>query len=531
MKYLLILAIILQILFYAYKSQEEYEPFYIIKCIIYLIVSSIHSVIIIIKLPLGACLMSLIYLIDKKNRSVKLRLIGSGIIIVLLSALTYKDISQPFQKLYLYHLQPDAKKIEIYTHNATDKKFLFSIENQDTIHSWINIIKKSNSYNSWNYKILPQNTGYLIKLCYPSKTTSIVISPYTSHIPNVFVGNYYIPFTNALLPDLITSQLDIKPLALHISSAATAITDMSIINDLWDEILWGEQINDSSINNEIFEIKGDLLLNKNKGISLNFSSDFTYIQLNTKEIIQLSAYLKNKLNEQYILSQLDAVDSLMPYTHSHVHTPPSHTVNYMIALDSVQKYHGLYMSNTSDNTKMLLHTVSSPESEFFLLKNPYILLLDEKFPSIYHLMLINQNIPNKHRYVEKSKNILPDSIALCPQNTKFTYTIDNGDSSTLYVVSNYYDPPLTIATGEILDSLFLSDKYLLFSLVIENTYLLCIYDTQLSKTIRYITIPGELHMIKVENNNVIFAIHHTKDGQLKEGLFALNTDLKIKKIS
>lgn len=531
MKYLLIFSIILQILFYAYRSQEEYEPFYIFKCIIYLIVSSIHSVIIIVKLPLGACLMSFIYLIDKKNHPVKLRLIGCGIIILLLSSLTYKDISQPFQKFYLYHIQPEAEKIEVYTHNGAATKYLFSINDPKTINTWANIIKKSNSYNSWNYKMLPQNAGYLIKLYYPSKTTSIIVTPYTSHIPNIFIGKYFIPFTNAAFPDLINSQFDIKPIALNIPITHTSITDMGIINSLWNEILWNEQINSSHFNTQTFEIKGKLILTKDKEVMVNFSNDFSYIQFNDNEIIQLSDYLKNKLDEQYVLSQLDVVDSLIPYTHSHVHTPPPHIVNYTIDLDSVGNYHGLYISNSSDKTKTLLHTVSSPHSEFFLLKSPYILLLDEKYPSIYHLMLINENVPNKHRYVEKNKNILPDSIALCPQNTKFTYTIDNGDSSTLYVVDNYYNPPSAIATGEILDSLFLSDKYLLFSLVIEDKYFICIYDTQLAKTIKYITIPGKVYIIKVENNNVIFAIHNTEDNQLREGIFALNVDLKIKKVS
>ncbi len=530
MKYILIFGVILQTLIYAYNNQEEYEPFYVFKCIVYFFISTIHSVIVMIKLPLGACLMTFIYLIDKTNHAVKLRLISSGIIIVILSSLSYQHISIPLQKLYLYNIKASPSTIEIYTNNGINNKYLFSIKNEDTINKWLSTLKSSSTYTSWNYKILPQDHGYLMKLHYPSQVVPIIVTSYTPNLPNVFIGKKHISYSNISLPDLINAHFNVKPLSLKILPNNIEIKDINIITNLWEELLWEKQLNSIDFPLSTPQIEGKLILSKDYELDIHFTQDFNYAKLDHKYIIKLSDYLVNKLNEQYILSDLEVVNTLTEYPPAHIHTPSKNTMNYSIELDDSRRYYGLYINNEIKNTKTLLHNVTSPSSEYFILKTPYILLLDEKYPMQYYLMLINQNIPLKHRYVEKDKHIIPSSIALCPQNIKFTYTINTEDSSTLYLVNNYYDSPIVIATGDILDSLFLSERYIAYSLLIDYTNLLCIYDTILSKTVKYITIPGNIHMIKVENNNILFSVQNQDKNILKEGVFSIDTYLEIKKI-
>lgn len=530
MNSILIFGIALQALLYIYKNQEEYETLYVVKCIIYLFISCIHSVIIILKVPLGACLMGFIYLLDKVNRRVKFRMILSGLFITLLSTINYQDISIPLHKLYLNHIQTDISQIEVYTNNSVNPKYLFSIDDTSEIQTWMNSFKKSSAYTSWDYKILPQDHGYLINLYTPNKVIPVIVSSYTSHLPNVFIGKKFITYMNASLPDLINSYFDIKPISLKILDEDIEIKDIHIINDLWEEILWATPINSSHLSIQLSDITALLTFNKDHIIKLSFSKDFTYAKLNNDFYIKLSPYLINKLNEQYILSSLNKVNHFTTYNPVHIHTPTNNIMHYSIELDDSGRYYGLYLSNEIDNTKTLLHNVSSINSEYFLLKNPYILLLDEKYPSQYYLMLINQNIPYKHRYIEKNKNIVPSSIALCPQNTKFTYTIYHNDISTLYLVNSYYDIPTVIATGDILDSLFLSERYIAYSLILDSQNLLCIYDTDLSKTVKYITIPGNIHLVRVQNNCIVFSVQNEENSVLKEGLFSINTDFKIEKV-
>lgn len=528
MNYILIFGIILQSLLYIYKNQEDDEPFYVFKCMIYLFISTIHSVIIMVKLPLGACLMSIIYLVDKENHAIKLRLIISGIIIVILSSLHYQDIGIPLQKLYLYNLKDTISHIEVYTNNGIHNKYLFSIDKEEDKKNWISMIKNSTPYTLWNYKIFPQNQGYLIKLYHGSHMTPVIVTQSTSNLPNVFIGNKFISYTNSSLPDLINSYFTIKPISLKISSYNIEIRDKSIITDLWEEILWSKQLEE--LNSNHIQISGSLILSENYTIDIGFSKDFKFVKFKDKYIIKLSEYVTQKLNEQYILSQLDIVNDFSEYAPVHLHTPPKNIMNYSIELDDSRRYYGLYVNDVIKNTKTFLHNVTSASSEYFILKNPYILLLDEKLPSQYYLMLINQNIPSKHRYIEKDKHIIPSSIAICPQNIKFTYTINIEDSSSLYLVNNYYDSPIVIATGDILDSLFLSDKYIAYTLLIDYTSLLCIYDTTLSKTIRYITIPGNIQMIRVENNSIVFSVQNQDNTLLKEGIFTIDSQLQLKKI-
>ena len=530
MQYLLIFGIVLQMIVYVYKNQEDYEPFYLFKCILYLFISTIHSVIICVKLPLGACLMGVIYLVDKKNGSVKLRLIASGVIIVILSALSYKDINIPFQNLYLYTLKSDASKIEVFTNNGTTNKYLFSITNKNDIMKWSSSLKSSTPYSAWNYKIIPKNTGYLLKFYTPTKTLSLIVVSVTPNLPNLFIGKTFIPYTNSLLPDLISSYDTAKPLSLKIVSDNIAITDINIINTLWKEILWDNQVNLSHININTFKIQSKLVLSQNKEISLSFSTNFNYLKLNNTEVIELSEHLKNKLKEQYILSQLDSVNTFTEYAPVHIHTLPRNLNNYSIELDRNGKSYGLYSKSGIGNTKLFLHNVSSSTSQYYVLKSPYLLLLDEKAPSQYYLMLVNQNIPDKHRYVEKSKNIMPSSIALCPNNTKFAYTINTPASSTLYLVNNYYEPPIVLAHGNILDSLFLSDQYIIFTLALAENNALCIYDTILSKTVKYIAVPGNIHLIRVQNNSIVFSVQKEENNRFSEGIFTLDSILNIKRI-
>jgi hypothetical protein len=530
MKYILIFGIIIQMIIYAYKNQTEHEPFYLFKSIIYFFVSCIDSFIICVKLPLGALLMAIICLVDRKNHSTKRRLIAGGVVIVILSSLNYQDISMPFQKLYLYNIQTNVSKIEVYTNNGITNKYLYSLVDKNDIVRWTDALKSSSPHSSWNYKIIPQNTGYVVKLYYPSKTMSIIVTPTTSNLPNLFIGKSLISYKNHLIPTLINSYLNIKPLSLIIASENIEITNDKIINDLWKEILWDKHIKMSPVNEDVFNIESKLILSENHEVSLNFSTDFTYLKINNKQVIELSEYLKNKLAEQYILSQLEEVSMLTEYQPVHIHTMPRSLNRYSIELDSTGRYYGLYTRSDIENTKVLLHNVSSYSSQYFVLKNPYLLLLDEKAPDQYYLMLINQNLPNKHRYVEKSKNIIPRSIALCPNNTKFTYTIRNHDSSSLYLVNNYYESPTVIATGNILDSLFLSERHIVFSVVADENNLLCIYDTSLSKTVKYISIPGNIHLIEVQNDSIIFSIQKKEKAQLKEGIFSLDSTLNIKRI-
>lgn len=530
MKYVLIFGIILQMIIYIYKNQVEYEPFYLFKCILYLFISTIDSVIICVKLPLGAFLMGIIYLVDKKNHSIKLRLIASGIIIVILSSLSYKDISIPLQKLYLYNIKTNPSKIEVYTNNGATNKYLFSIDNKNDIDKWSSSLKSSVPYSSWNYKILPKYNGYLVKLYYPTKTLSIIVTSSSPNLPNLFIGKKFVSYTNNLLPVLINSYFSIKPNSLKIALNSIEITDSNIINNLWKEILWARQVTTSYVHTNSFKIKSSLILSEDHEVSLTFSSDFNYLQLKNKQIVELSEYLKNKLSEQYTLSQLNQVNKLTEYTPVHIHTLPENLNNYSIELDNTGKTYNLYAKNDIKNTKTLLHNVSSSNSQYFILKAPYLLLLDEKAPNQYYLMLVNQNIPNKHRYVEKNKKIIPRSVALCPNNTKFTYTINNHDSSTLYLVNNYYESPTVIANGAILDSLFLSDHYIVFSLATNENNLLCVYDTNLSKTVKYIAISGNIHLIRVQKDSIIFSIQKEEKPLLKEGIFSLDSTLNIKRI-
>lgn len=130
--------------------------------------------------------------------------------------------------------------------------------------------------------------------------------------------------------------------------------------------------------------------------------------------------------------------------------------------------YGLYQYDYREDEKLLLHAVNSAHTKFFVLKYPYILLLDEKNNTNYSLMLINQNIPDKHRYISKNENISPKLLSICPQNTKFAYITGHGQNNSLYLVSDYYHSSKVIATGGIVDSLFLSTDYLIFTQKISN---------------------------------------------------------------
>lgn len=530
MKYLLMLAIIIQMLFYIYNNQEEDESLYIIKSLLYLCISGIHSIIIVFKIPLGAIIMSIVYLFDKKNHSVKLRLIFSGLLLGILGALTYKDICLPIQKIYLHNLPSEIKEIEVHTFNGTTNKFLFNINNNEDIIKYVKSLKESVPYSVWNIKVVPKNEGYLIKYINDTQTIPIIVTPSAPNLPNIYIGKHYISYTNTQLPDLINSYLNVKPLFLEVLNTNTEIHDLNIISNLWEEILWGEQVNKLHYNKDFFRIKTNFIFSQKQKLSISFDTDFNYLIVNDSQIVKISPNLSNKLKEQYVLTQLDNVKQLSYYPPAHVHTIIRSLDNYSIETDSTGRIYGLYMNDETQNKKTLLHNVSSASSEYFLLKNPYILLLDEKQPNKYYLMLINRNLPNKHRYIEKEKNIVPASIALCPSNTKFVYTINNYDSSTLYFVKNYYESPLIIANGNIQDSLFLSDKYIVFTITIDNSNYLCIYDTSLSKTVKYITIPGEVHFIKVENRNILFSIQNKTKKTFKQGIFTLNENLDIKRL-
>lgn len=527
MRYIIIYGIITLMIIYIYTKQNEYEKFYITKCMSYLFISTIHSVIIIIEFPLGAAIMSLLYLADKKNRAVKSKLIIGGIIIVILSVLNYKDISDPLQKLYLNKIKIDAVKIEVYTNNNITNKYLFSITDQKDISKWLSTLKESTSYSSWNYKFIPKNEGYMLKIHYPSKELSVVVTKEISNLPNVFLNKNDIPYTNKAIFDMINEYFSITPLILQVPSNQTEITNKNIIENLWDEILWNnEQSNTDKVN---FTIKSIIVLSNKTELEINFSNNFTYLKIGEKQIVKLSDDLSRKLNEQYILSQLNVVSTLTDYTPVHIHTPAQSTMKYSIETDEFGRNYSLNVTNTATNVKTKLHSTSS-KGEFIELKSPYVLLYDEKSPDQNSLMLINQNVPDKHRYIVNNKRISANSIAICPKNIKFTYTIDNSNSSSLYLVNDYYGPPITIANGNIQDSLFLSDRLLVYLINSDNNNFLCIYDTELNRTVKYVTVPGEAHFIRIEDNNIIFSIQKKENNLLKEGIFVLNTSFNFKKI-
>lgn len=532
MKSLFLIIIICKVMRSAYYNHKDLEPFFIFKCIFYLFASSIHSVVINIPLPLGACIMFIASLFDIKNRTIKLKMICTGLLVIILSNFNFDSLSYPLQKLYMYETTHDIQKIEVFAHTSKNSDFIFAITDPEDLFDWTTSLQSSTPYSSWNTKTLPNDYGYLLKLTSSKNIQTIFLSSNASQFSNLFLGDKQIPYTNSTIYSLITKFYPLTPTVLTINTSkesAINITYPMILNILWRNITWFPTEPLSNYQQEMFSIPAYLFFDTNLGCKFSFSHNFDYAYIHNRGVMKLSPYLKNMLNEQFILSQLDITEELDIFEPAHTSTKSTTSLKFSIEPDENDFYYGFYREDYKNDEKILLHTVNSPNAKYFLLKNPYILLLDERSPSQYFLMLINQNLPEKHRYIEKNQSILPHSISICPQNTKFTYIVENQENSILYFVDNYYHSPISIATGIINDSLFLSDEYIVFTQQLDNDNLLCIYNTNQSKIIKYILIPGNITLIESGNNKIYFAVQKVDNMNLKQGIFYIDNTLTVHK--
>lgn len=532
MKSLFLIVIISKFLRKSYYTRVDNEPFLLFKCLIYLFISSIHSIIIKIPLPIGAAIMLIISLFDTRNKKVKLAMIAVGVLVVVLSIFNYQSFAYPMQKLYLFTSTHNTEKIEVYSHTPEVDNFLFDVTQEIDLNNWIDSLKSSSPSTSWSRKALPNDNTYLLKLYSSNETIDIFVSADSSKHTNVFIGNHYISYSNSTILSFISKLHPDTPSVLTINTSKDSsvnITNSTLLNILWKDIVWNPKEALTPNTKDSFTIPAYLFFDTSLGCKLFFSSHFESAYIQNKGIITLSPYLQNMLSEQFVLSQLDIVKELDTFNPAHLYNKPSNSINFSIEPSDNNLYYGLYREDYKTHEKTLLHTVSSPNTKYFLLNNPYILLLDEKTPTQHVLMLINQNIPDKHRYISKNQNILTHSISICPQNIKFTYIVENQDNTTLYFVDNYYYSPQPIATGLINDSLFLSDEYIVFTQEIDGENSLCIYSTIYSKIIKYILIPGNITFIDGGNDRVYFTVQSIDNLNLKQGIFYIDTNLTLQK--
>lgn len=533
MKSLLALIVIVRSLYYIQFQIIEEEKFMYFKSIAYLFISSIHSLILSIPIPLGALIMLCFTLFDHKNIRIKLRMIGAGLVIIFLSLIDFQHLSYPFQQAYLYMNTQSVQKIDIYSYNDTHESYLFSITESEKINSITQQIRLSTPHSSWNHKKIGSNLGYRLIVHHNNKTIPMTISPYDTGLSNLFIGNNFIPYKNDTLIPYIHSIYSNSPSILTINTSKNTsinISNKSILDNLWRIILWSESTTVPTLSKDDFQVPSYLFFEGYLGFKLLFTLDFNYAIIDNQKIIELPIYLQTMLNEQYILSQLDYVNELTYFEPAHVSNPQNSSLKFSIQLDPNQMYYGLYLQDYKTNETILLHSVNSPHAQYFVLKHPYILLLDEKSPNAHYLMLVNQNIPEKHRYIVKNEQVIPRSISLCPQNTQFTYIIDYGDTSTLYLVTDYYRSPKVLATGQITDSLFLSDNYLVFTQIIDGKSILSVYSLTHRQIIKYINIPGDITLIEASNNKINFVVQSIEGLSLKESTFCIDNNLNIYKL-
>lgn len=508
------------------------EKFIYFKCITYLFISSITLLILNFPVPLGAFIMACFSLFDSKNRKLKMRMIVSGLIIIFFSIIDFQYLTSPFQKAYIYFSTQSIEKIDLYSYNNNQENYLLSITDPTELSNWAEQIRMSKPSSSWNHKKSSANLGYKIVLHNTQKTIELRTSPYGIGGSNIFIGNQFIPYENASIISYINTMYSNTPISLTIDFSqndSISIYNKNILNTLWRTILWDDTVTTQSLSTDDFIISSHLFFDKYLGRNLTFASDFKYAMIDRKKIIQLPDYLQTMLREQYVLSQLDPVNELTHFEPAHASNPEDSSLKFFIQQDSNQMYYGLYLQDYKLDETILLHSVHSPNAEFFILKHPYILLLDKKSPSSHSLMLVNQNLPEKHRYIVKDEQIISRSISLCPQNTKFTYIVDYGDSSILYLVSDYYRSPKIITTGQVMDSLFLSDNYLAFTQIIDNKSFLCIYSLSHQQVIKYINIPGDITLTEASNNQLTFSVQSVEGLELKEAIFYLDDNLNIYK--
>ncbi|MEG1828009.1 hypothetical protein [Niameybacter sp.] len=533
MKTLLVISLIISLTLEASRQQKEREPFFIIKCGAYLFCSSIHSVILGIPAPLGALIMYFCSFFDPKNYHFKLKLILSGLFIFLLSITSFSNFSAPLQKAYLNAKTYNTSKVEIYSQFNDHSKYLFSISTERQLNKLTDLLNDSIPYISWYHKSIPDDMGYLLKLYSSTGITDIYISLYSANNSNIYIGKYYLSYYNKDIIPYIDTLYSRNPSILTLNTARNAsinITNSSLLSNLWRCIIWNKPIDELNRPEESFNIPGYLFFDNYLGCNLNFSSDFNYAQLSNGDIIAIAPFLQHMLSEQLILSELDLVSEFQIFDSAHTSNYDSVNSNFSIERDPNDQYYGLYHYNYRKDEKVFLHTVNSPFTKFFILKYPYILILDHDINSEYYLMLINQNVPDKHRYISKNEAILPKSLSICPQNTKFAYITEHGQNSSLFLVTDYYHSPKVIATGGIIDSLFLSDDYIVFTQKMNDLNILCVYSIEHDQFIKYTPVPGDITLIKATDNKVYFCVQQKNQNHLYESVFYIDLLLKIYKV-
>lgn len=534
MKSLLVIALIIYLLVDAASKQREDESFFFIKCAIYIFCSSIHTIILTIPVPMGAIIMYCYSLFDHKNRSFKLKMMMCGVIVFLLSVISYETLVSPIQNAYLQANTHNVHKIEIYSQNTSNTKYLFSLADDSQIDSLIDILQDSTPRSNWHHKMVPNDMGYSLKLYLSSgRIIDVYISLYETDHANIYMKNNYFSYYNANLIAYIDTLYSRHPTILSLNTGqnnSISLTNTSLLSSLWRNVIWSDPVQDIELPDDSFSIPGYLFFETYLGCRLNFSTDFHYAKLANHDIIEISPFLQRMLSEQLILSELKSVQEFRIFDSAHTSNYQLNNLNFAIERDSNDLYYGLYLYDYRKDEKLLLHTVNSLDTKFFVLKYPYILLLDEKTNKNYSLILINQNVPNKHRYISKNENISPKSLSICPQNTKFAYITEHGQNNSLYLVSDYYHSPKVIATGGIIDSLFLSTNYIIFTQKISNQSLLCVYSLEHDQFIKYIPIPGEIILVRASDNQVIFCVQQVSNNRLFEGMFYIDTSLNIYKM-
>ena len=531
MKSLLVIALIIYLLVYTSYKVKERESLFFIKCTIYLFCSSIHSNFFHFPLPIGAIIMYLYSLFDRKNRSFKLKMIGAGLFILLISFIHYSDLVSPIQSLYLRTSTYNIEKIEVYSQYASDSKFLFSIGDQGEIHALTGLLQASTPQSNWSHKMIPNDMGYLLKLYNTSgHCKNLYISLYEKDHANIYLENNYFTYYNDKIIAYIDTLYSRYPSILSLSTSqntAIHLTNKSLLSSLWRNVIWSSPIDSLNIPLDSFTIPAYLFFETTLGCRLTFSSDFHYARLMNHDVIEISPFLQNMLTEQLILSQLKPVQKFQRFNSAHTSNYQASTLNFTIERDANDLYYALYLYDYQKDERIMLHTVNAADTKFFVLKYPYILILDETNQKNYSLLLINQNVPNKHRYITKNENISPKSLSICPENTKFAYITEHGQNNSLYLVSDYYHSPKVIATGTISDSLFLSTNYIIFTQKISNQNLLCVYSLDHDQFIKYIPVQGEITLVNASENKVLFCVQQTQKEQLLEGLFYIDNTLNI----
>ncbi|OON94061.1 MAG: hypothetical protein ATN32_01595 [Candidatus Epulonipiscium fishelsonii] len=533
MKSIFVLCLIFKYVNFAFIKKIYPEQFYITKCIIYLLASSVSSVVLGTVIPLGTVIMFILYFNDKHNKHVKLTLILTGFIIVTLSSISFEMIIEPFQNYYLKDNIEETTEISIYSYTPHNTEFLSTIKNPQIKQELLENLMLSEPVISLNSKVIPQDHGYKIVLHQGEVDMEIILSDVPLNNINIFVGPKFITYSNPHILPLVESMFPTQPSELIIKvddDTTISITNDIVLNILWRNILWTQKDSLTKYVPENFAISGNINFESNLTAILSFTEQFDYVYVDNLGVIHLSKYLQNMLYEQFILTQGKIVHNFTLFEPVHIHTAPDTSLHFYIEGNEEGSYIGLYSENYKTKEKTFLHSVTSENAKFFILQYPYILLLDEKAVSQSYLMIINQNIPEKHRYLARGINVLSKSIAICPNNVKFSYIVQNQENSTLFYVADYYQAPEPIVSGNIMDSLFLTERYIVFTQKIDDDNLLCIYDIDYERVVKYTYIPGEIHLIESNNSQIKFAVQSTSNLILKEGIFSITPNLEISMI-